>query len=342
MSDASRPQRGTKPTIVDVARVAGVSQATTSRALNDSPLVTEATRLRVRQAALEIGFVMNARGRQLAVGRSEAIAVLVTEPLDELFTDPTHAQLLRGVTEGLAASPSVPVLVQAWSDDEHKRALRLFERRAVDAVIHISPHVGGTMLEALKTQTLPVVICGQLKGHPYRGIFSNVYADDVAGASLAGRRMVQRGRRRIAVINGPLTNPAAADRAVGYRQSLGNLWDESIVVSSAWDSSAGIEAMRRLLALEPGIDAVLAASDRMAMGALTALELAGRSVPTDVSVIGFDDHPIAANAVPPLTTVHQPMIQEGQIAAALALEMLSGAEPRTVVLEMNLVERASV
>lgn len=339
-----RAPRGRKAsvTIGDVARVAGVSRATASRALNDSPAVTDDTKQRVRSAVKETGFVMNAQGRALAVGRAESIAILVTEPLDELFEDPTYASVLRGITEGLAETPTLPMLLQAWTDTEHRRALRHFERRSVDAVISISPYIGGDMLEALTTGTLPVVLCGQLEGQPYEGVFSSVYADDIRGARLAGERMMRRGRRRIAVINGPIENPAASDRLIGYADTLGDAFDERLSISTGWDSGSGFDAMRQLLEAEPEIDGVLAGSDRIAIGALTALELAGRGVPGDVSVIGFDDHDLAASTTPPLTTVRQPLIEEGRTAAALAMELIDGGQPRTVVLEMDLVERESV
>lgn len=339
-----RAPRGRKAsvTIGDVARVAGVSRATASRALNDSPAVTDDTKQRVRSAVKETGFVMNAQGRALAVGRAESIAILVTEPLDELFEDPTYASVLRGITEGLAETPTLPMLLQAWTDTEHRRALRHFERHSVDAVISISPYIGGDMLEALTTGTLPVVLCGQLEGQPYEGVFSSVYADDIRGARLAGERMMRRGRRRIAVINGPIENPAASDRLIGYADTLGDAFDERLSISTGWDSGSGFDAMRQLLEAEPEIDGVLAGSDRIAIGALTALELAGRGVPGDVSVIGFDDHNLAASTTPPLTTVRQPLIEEGRTAAALAMELIDGGQPRTVVLEMDLVERESV
>ena len=122
--------------------------------------------------------------------------------------------------------------------------------------------------------------------------------------------MVQRGRRRVAIVNGPIANPAAADRLVGYRRILGDTFDERITVSTGWDAGSGFEAMRQLLVIEPDIDGVLAGSDRIASGVYTALELAGRSIPGDVSVIGFDDHALAKALDPPLTTVRQPMILE--------------------------------
>lgn len=329
-------------TIADVAREAGVSTATASRAINDSPKVTAKTKQRVADAVARTGFVRNALGHQLAVGRAEALALLITEPFDELFLDPTYASIMRGVAERLASTPTLPVLVQAWSQLEHDRALRHLQRRAFDAVILISPYVGGDMLKILASEALPVVQCGQLPGAPYEGIFSTVYADDVEGAMLAGRLMVERGRRRIGVINGPASNPAATDRMAGYRESLGALFRDDLATHTGWDSAAGLEAMRHLLALDPGIDGILCGSDRIAVGALAALQAAGRSVPEDVSVIGFDDQTFAATTTPPLTTVHQPLLEEGRIAAEMALAMVDGQPARTTVLQTHVVLRSSL
>lgn len=329
-------------TLADVARAAGVSRATASRALNDSSLVTPETTRRVRAAAQETGFVPNALGRALAVGRAQAIAVLVTEPLDELFSDPTYAVLLRGITERLAHTPYLPMLLQASSQFERDRAERHLERRSVDAVIDISPYVGGAVLDALTGLHLPVVLCGQLEGDPYRDVFSTVYADDVEGATLAAEAMRRRGRRHIAAILGPRENPASVDRLRGYQSVLGELLPDDRAVFTGWDSVAGLAAARDLLEREPEIDGILAGSDRIALGVLDALATAGRSVPGDVSVIGFDDHAIAATSTPPLTTIRQPLLDEGRTAAETAIAMIDGAGPTTTVMHMELVTRGSL
>lgn len=336
----AKPKKSTV-TIGDVARVAGVSRATASRALNDSPQVTAATKEKVREAMHTTGFVPNAQGRALATGRAQAIAVLVTEPLDELFLDPTFGVTLRGIHDRLSASPFLPMLLQANTDAEHARALRHFERRSVDAVISLSPYVGGDMLEVLADGGLPVVLCGQLEGQPYEGVFSSVYADDVVGASLAAGHMVSRGRRRVAAILGPSENPSAVDRFRGYSSVLGGRLTQDAVVFTGWDFDSGLHATQELLEQFPDIDGIMAASDRIALGAMSALRTAGRSVPGDVSVIGFDDHAIAATATPPLTTVAQPLLEEGRIAADLALGMIDGERPRTELLQMHLVVRES-
>lgn len=337
----SRPAR-VAVTLADVARAAGVSRATASRALNDSPLVTPETRQRVRAAVQETGFVPNALGRALAVGRAQAIAVLVTEPLDELFSDPTYAVLLRGITERLAHTPYLPMLLQASSEFERERAERHFERRSVDAVIDISPYLGGAVLDALTGLRLPVVLCGQLDGDPYRDVFSTVYADDVEGASLAAEAMRTRGRRHVAAILGPQDNPASVDRLRGYQTVLGEMLPDERAMFTGWDSVAGFAAAREMLERDPKIDGILAGSDRIALGVLDALATAGLTVPDDVSVIGFDDHTIAATANPPLTTIRQPLLEEGRAAAETAIAMIDGASPTTTVMHMELVTRASL
>ena len=140
----------TAPTLAEVAAAAGVSRSTASRALNDSPRISEETKKRVRAAAKEVNFVPNARGRALAVGRTEIIAVLVTEPLSELFSDPTYSEFLSGITEELSESSYLPVILQASSTHERNRAREHFERRSFDAVIDVSPYKGSELLEVLR------------------------------------------------------------------------------------------------------------------------------------------------------------------------------------------------
>ncbi|MFB7496457.1 LacI family DNA-binding transcriptional regulator [Streptomyces sp. NPDC056161] len=328
-------------TITDVAREAGVSRATVSRAINDSDLVTAETKRTVQEAITRTGFVMNARGRALATGRAETVGVLITEPLDELFDDPTYGRMLRGIAEGLTGSGFLPVIVQASSESERALALRSFGRRSVDAVIHLTPYRGTNLLGSLAGTGLPVVLCGQLVDSPYEGVFSTVYSDDVRGARLAAERVVAAGRRRVAAVLGPADNPATGDRRRGYEEVLGSRLDAARIVHTHWDTAGGLTATARLLESHPDVDAILAGSDRIALGALAALHTAGRRVPEDVVVVGFDDHAIAASASPPLTTIAQPLVEEGQIAAQLALEMISGAGPRTEVLKMHLVPRVS-
>ncbi len=332
----------TTSTLADVAAAAGVSRSTASRALNDSPRISEATKRRIRDIAHQINFVPNARGRALAVGRSETIAMLVTEPLSELFSDPTYGAFLSGITEQLSESEYLPVLLQASTPHERERVVRHFERRSFDAVIDISPYRGSELLDVLRDLEVPTVLCGQLEGHPYRDVFSTVYSDDVEGAALAARAMVGCGRTNCVAILGPQDNPAVIDRVRGYTRVLGDALPEDLILYTGWSASDGFIAMRRLLERGVRPDGVLAGSDRIASGVIEALRDHDLLVPRDVSVIGFDDHPIATKVTPRLTTIRQPLHLEGSMAADMALELIDGAEPTTTVLHMELIERESL
>lgn len=332
----------TASTLADVAAAAGVSRSTASRALNDSPRISEATKQRIRDIAHQINFVPNARGRALAVGRSETIAVLVTEPLSELFSDPTYGAFLSGITEQLSESEYLPVLLQASTPHERERVVRHFERRSFDAVIDISPYRGSELLDVLRDLEVPTVLCGQLEGHPYRDVFSTVYSDDVEGAALAARAMANRGRTNCVAILGPKDNPAVIDRVRGYTRVLGEALPEDLILYTGWSASDGFLAMRHLLERGVRPDGVLAGSDRIASGVIEALRDYDLLVPRDVSVIGFDDHPIATKVTPRLTTIRQPLHLEGSMAADMALELIDGAEPTTTVLHMELIERKSL
>lgn len=332
----------TAPTLAEVAEAAGVSRSTASRALNDSPRISEETKKRVRAAAKKVNFVPNARGRALAVGRTEIIAVLVTEPLNELFGDPTYSEFLSGITEELSESSYLPVILQASSSHERSRAREHFERRSFDAVIDVSPYKGSELLEVLRELNVPTVLCGQLEGHPYRDVFSTVYSDDEEGGRFAALAMKERGRKDIVAVLGPRDNPAVIDRLRGYRAILGESLDDDNVIYTGWSSGDGYQAARQLLAREIHTDGVLCGSDRIATGVIAAFNEAGFSVPQDVSVVGFDDHEVAARAVPALTTIRQPLREEGHAAAGIALDMINGAEPTTTVMHMQLVRRDSL
>ena len=169
--DGAATSRGKRATIADVARAAGVAPSTVSRVLNNSPKSSRKARDRVMRAIKETGFVVNRQGRALAVGRSEAIALLFTDPLEELFADPTYARLCHGIVSRLADGPNLPMILEAATRAERERVVEHMGRGAVDAVIVITPYEGGELLARLRELGLPVVLCGQLEGDPYRGVF---------------------------------------------------------------------------------------------------------------------------------------------------------------------------
>lgn len=332
--------RAKKVTIRDVAAHAGVSHMTVSRVLNGSASVTAERKQAVLRAIAETGFTASASARQLATGTAEAYAVVLTEPLDELLTDPTYASVLKGITDGLAPTPVVPVLFTMATSEERSKGLRLFKRGTVDAVIHISPYVDDGMLDELQAAQIPVVLCGQLDGRRYEGVFSSVYSDDILGSSLAAEHLLERGGTRIAAIMGPADNPATPDRVEGLRRVLGDRLLPHISYVD-WDTPAGYAAGVELITSGVVFDAVACGNDRIAVGVLQALREHQLRVPEDVLVIGFDDHPVAAMSTPTLTTVHQHFKRQGEISVALAAEMVDGAAPRTVLLSPEVIVRES-
>ena len=329
-------------TLADVAKAANVSRSTASRALNNSPRISRETTARIKKIADSMGFIPNAQGRALAVGRNETIAILITEPLDELFDDPTYAMFISGITEKLSESSYLPVLLQASTDFEHHRVQQHLERRSVDAVIDISPYANNYLLEEMYKLRIPCVMLGQMEDRSYEGIFSSIYSDDTYGARIAAQARHDAGRRHPVSILGPRSNPASPDRLTGYRRVYGDELPDDRVLFTGWDATAGFSAMMQLLDTHDDIDGLLAGSDRIAVGAIEAIRQRGLTVPDDIAVVGFDDHPIAGRCNPPLTTVQQPLREEGSTAADLAMRMIDGEAATTVIKHMTLVRRKSL
>lgn len=329
------------PTIADVARAAGVSKTTASRVLNGSPHVAEPTRKRVRQAMSKLGFIASQSARSLALGRSQAIGIISSEPLDELLEDPTYGMLLRGISERASTLDHVIMLFQAWSTTEVETLLRVINQGIVDALVHISPHHDRGLLAELAKLPLPVALCGKPPNALAAKHFNAVYSDDVIGARALAAHLCEQGTNRPAIILGPDHDSASADRLIGYREALGELFDEQLVVAGEWGAAAGRAGALELLERDDTIDAILCASDRIARGVLSVLHARGLKVPADVRVLGFDDHHFAEQLDPPLTTIAQPFGTQGTRAIDLVLAQMAGAKPSVEVLHSRLVVRQS-
>ena len=333
---------GDRRTIADVARAAGVSKATVSRVLNGSDLVSASTRERVERTIRDLGFATSWQARSLARGRSECIGVIVSEPFEDLWSDPTFTAILQGIWKELDATPYVPLLIQVNGPAQQAKVRHLIDRSFLDAAIHVTPYVDFGLLEALLNSGVPSVLCGQPGKTPWPAEFATVYADDVIGARLAAQLLRDAGRKHPVAILGPEDNPASRDRLSGYAEVFPELTDTPRHRFTGWDFFAGATAADDLLDQVSDVDCILCASDRQAVGALQALARRGLQVPADVSLVGFDDHPFAAEAAVPLTTVAQPMQLEGRTAVELALALISGNAPEHRVLDMTLIQRQSV
>ncbi|GAB7192857.1 LacI family DNA-binding transcriptional regulator [Kineococcus sp. NUM-3379] len=331
-----------RPTIRDVAREAGVSYATVSRVLNGREWVSPEAARAVREAIARTGYTANAHARSLATGRSRSIAFLLTEPQHLLFEDPNFSVLLRGVAQALSDRQLTLVLMIAGTESERRRVLEYLSGGHVDGVLLVSSHSGDPMLGDLVRAGVPTVACGRVLG--YEGVINFVAADDRVGARSAVEHLVATGRRRIATITGPLDTSGGVDRLLGYREALsacGLPGDERLVAQGDWTCDGGSAAMRRLLADAGDLDAVFAASDLMASAAMSVLREAGRSVPGDVAVVGFDDSGLAATLDPPLTTVRQPLERISEEMVRLLTEGVEGRTPLSITVPTTLVVRAS-
>lgn len=331
-------------TMDDVAKAAGVSQATVSRVVNGNPRVNTTTKRAIERTIERLGFVPNVAARTLVTRRSDSIGVLIPEPTGRIFGDPFFAEVLRGISAGLAARKLHLVLVMPQSPDEEQWAERyLTSRGHVDGVILFSLHGDDQLPKHLQSLGIPVVVGGE---PPHGARVSYVDNDNHGGAVAAVTHLIEQGRTTIATITGPQDMPAGVTRQLAYRDALraaGRIPDADLEERGEFTREGGQRAMEILLGRRPDIDAVFAASDLMAAGALSTLYAAGRSVPEDVAVVGFDDSIIALSTQPALSSVHQSMDVMGRELVSVLLQSLDSRDDvfRRVVLETELIVRQS-
>ncbi|MEL4504573.1 LacI family DNA-binding transcriptional regulator [Luteococcus sp. H138] len=328
-------------TIQDVAQLAGVSRGTVSRVLNGSPRVSPAARKAVEAAVKKSNYRANPHARSLASGRNNAIAVLLTQPQHELFADPTFSLLLQGVSDGLADTETALVLLLAGNDEERRRTATFLGSRHVDGVVHLSPHVSDPMLDVIADAEVPVVVCGIPPADHHNKLLWSVTITDRTGARQATEHLQELGATRIGMIAGPLDALGSQEREIGFREALRQRFSEDLVEHGDYGRASGGTALAALLERHPDLDAVFCASDRMAVGALDEATRRGLRVPSDLLLVGFDDHEISRTSNPPLTTVRQPLRQLGRATVQMLTTALQGDDPGHRVFSTELVLRAS-
>jgi DNA-binding LacI/PurR family transcriptional regulator len=340
-------------TIADIARIAGVSKATVSRALNESPLVSAETRDRVRAIAEEYGFEMNATARSLSRRETNVVA-LATYPYEPFgpneqapgFTpsdklpDTFVLEVMSGLAAGLHARGYDLLVIQIDSGDTGWIP-RYLDSGRVDGFVLMAASCTLKHLDALEERAAPFVVWGlDSTSHAY----STVSGDSFAGGRIATKHLLDQGRRRIAFIGGPETEQEAQDRYRGYATALraANVGvDESLVTHGWYSSESAAVRMRDLLEQHSDIDAVFACSDVMAIAVIEELRAAGRSIPTEVAVVGYDDVALAAHTDPPLTTVRQPGPLAGRLLADSLIQQLRTGAVGHVSIPAELVVRES-
>ena len=341
-------------TIADIARIAGVSKATVSRALNESPLVSAETRERVRAIAEQHGFEMNATARSLSTRQSNVVA-LATYPYEPVgsnekpgggfvpgdkLPDAFMLEIMSGLAAGLHARGYDLLVIQIESRDTGWIA-RYLDSGRVDGFVLMAASCTLNHLKALEARGAPFVVWGlDSTSHAY----STVSGDSYTGGRIATTHLLDKGRRRVAFIGGPDTEQESLDRYRGYETALraANVEvDESLVTYGWFSSESAATRMRELLERHTDIDAVFACSDVMAIAAIEVLRAAGRTVPDDVAVVGYDDVAIAAHTDPPLTTVRQPGPLAGHLLADSLIQQLRTGAVGHVSIPAELVVRES-
>ena len=341
-------------TLEEIGRRAGVSRSTVSRVINNQESVSDAVRQRVLQVIKETGYQPHAAARSLAAQRTHIIGLVIPRSVQSIFTDPYFPLLIQGIVKACNAHQYTLSLFMFHSEAEEKELYpRVVSRSLTDGVIIASSQAGDPLIPRLLQSHMPFVLIGrpldagkpriQRPGVEEQNEASYVDVDNVVGARNAVTHLVRHGRQRIGHIAGSQKTSVGVDRRQGYIDTLMErglpVRDEWIVEGDFLEAS-GYLAAQKLLAR--GVDAIFAASDKMAFGAQRALREAGLG-PADVAVVGFDNLEDAATAQVPLTTVRQPIRQIGVIAVETLLDLIENREsaPQRVLLPTQLIVRES-
>lgn len=330
-------------TLKDVAKVAGVSHSTVSRALHGNPMIPPATTARIRKIADELGYVPNTVASGLRRTHSKVLGVLVRR-IDDAFL----AEVLQGIEDVLYAEGYGLFLATSHRDPEREKAIfRSMSERRVDGVIVCSTDVDEEHLRQLSEFGVPAVL---INNQAATEMAHSVSHDDVAGGLALTRHLIELGHSRIAYLGHSRTGRITQDRLEGYKRALSQsgleFCPEYVAAGPKGTAEGGAIGMSKLLVIEVRPTAVVCFNDIMAIGGMHALQQAGLRVPADCSVTGFDNIPLSQYVNPPLTTFHQPRYELGTEAAEMMLRLLSRKEKRLdsaeiISLRGQLVVRAS-
>lgn len=339
---SARPNQAVR-TLADLAARAGVSASTVSRALNDSPLVNAETRAQIKALAAEHNFQVHLGAQSLRRQRTQTLAVVMTaeRPAGNAMTDPFLLELLGEIASAATQRGYDVLLADARSDlrDWNAHFLRSGRADGIIMVARLSERTRQT--SALHTAGAPFVVWGPLlPEQPY----CSVGSDDFAGGKLVTHHLLRLSRRHIGFLGAGSDCLEVMLRFEGYTAALaeaGRTVRAQDVTYATSTSQAGFEAMRRLLVQAPDLDAVFVNSDVMAIGAVEAISNAGRRVPEDMAVVGYDDISLAAYLRPPLTTVRQRLHEAGRLLVERLHQQIEGEAAAPVLLPVDLIVRES-
>lgn len=327
-------------TLEDIAKISGVSRSTVSRVINHDRRVSPSTRENVLKVIGECNYFPNLAARGLASGHTNVLGVIIPAGVPSLFTDPYFPILLQGVS--ITCNKQNYSVMLSLSDAESEKRLvgRVIQNHLVDGVIVASTLLGDPIQTTLVNSDLPFVMIGRQPDL----IANYIDVDNQKGVRAGTEFLIEQGYTRIAHITGPLNQMAGLDRFQGYKDALfsaGREVDPSLVVEGNFTEVGGYLGMKALLPFKP--DAVFAASDVTAIGAMRYLNEIGLHVPADIGLVGFDDIPASNTSTPPLTTVRQPIQSMGEAAAKLLIEIIENdpKEFQCITLPTELIVRNS-
>ncbi len=327
-------------TLEDIAKICGVSRSTVSRVINHDRRVSPETREHVLKVIGEFNYFPNLAARGLASGHTNVLGVIIPAGVPSLFSDPYFPILLQGVSNTCQKQDYSVMLSLSDANTEKSLVKRVIQNRLVDGVIVASTLLNDPIQTTLTKSDFPFVMVGRQPN-----LNANLIdVDNRTGVLNAVEYLISQGYTRIATITGPLNQMAGLDRLEGYKEALlgaGMQVDPNLIVEGNFTESGGYSGMKALLPLKP--DAVFAASDVTAIGAMRYLSEVGLHVPGDIGMIGFDDIPSSATTVPPLTTIRQPILAMGEAAAKLLIETIenNSKDFRSITLATELVIRNS-
>ena len=329
------------PTLQDVAKRAGVSTATVSKVLSNTPYFTDETREKVLQAVEALGYIPNLAARALSSGKTHIIAVVFPYVYDAIFADPHVLRILEGIESecrehGYNILLSTPRL-SSKGVDEHFR--QLIMSGYIDGVIALDNVPIASVTEIVRRKHIPAVDIGYRKSGPY------VCSDDHLGSLLMMQHVAGLGHTAIGVVGAPeALHLANHDRIAGLREgadAAGLDFGTMPRTDGDFSTDSGAKCAQLLLEQHPELTALICLNDRMAMGAIQQARQLERSVPADLTVVGYDDIPMAAAFDPPLTTIDQQAPELGRIASRMLFDLLDEHSPESVVLPTRLVVRRS-
>jgi len=335
-------------TMRDIARITGVSPKTVSRVVNNQGEISEVTRKRVQEAIETLGYSPNITARSLVQGRSNTIAVVAWGI--EYYGPSRVVVGIERQADEYGYSLLLTLLRAKETDQKIRDTLKDLAARRVDGIVFAIPEFNDnrSWINEEVLNRLPPIVFLNMES---RSGINIVSVDNKAGARLAVTHLLEQGRKKIATICGPLRWWEARQRLAGWKEVLdqaGFFTSGDVIAEGDWSAESGERAMRQLLESAPNIDAVFAANDQMALGALGVLHQRGIDVPDDIAVVGFDNVPDSAYFYPPLSTVDQPLLELGKVGVQKLNQMIAtvrhdddGMEKSTTLLMPKMIVRQS-